>query len=141
MHSAIHILGTASTCAPRAARQVPDRVQDHNTLPCRRPLDIRGDLVTGGCGSSYSPGSEMRQKPGTAKPTAEMIVKDIRRRTRKPHSAEGKIRIALEGPRGEDSIAEPCRQEWTATRPYSSRSNEFLESGKERLAGDAARQV
>ena len=48
----------------------------------------------------------MRQNPGTAKPTAESMVKDIRRRTRKHHSAEEKIRIVLEGLRGEDSIAE-----------------------------------
>lgn len=44
----------------------------------------------------------MRQKPGTVKPTAESIVKDIRRRTRKHHSAEEKIRIMLEGLRGEE---------------------------------------
>ena len=55
----------------------------------------------------------MRQKPGTAKPTAESMVKDIRRRTRKHHSAEEKIRIVLEGLRGEDSIAELCRREGT----------------------------
>ncbi len=50
----------------------------------------------------------MRQKPGTSKSSAERIVKDIRRRTRKHHSAEEKIRIVLEGLRGEESIAELC---------------------------------
>ncbi|OOY02934.1 hypothetical protein BMI87_20130 [Thioclava sp. F28-4] len=60
----------------------------------------------------------MRQKPGTAKPTAESMVKDIRRRTRKHHSAEEKIHIALEGLRGEDSIAELCRRERIATGLY-----------------------
>ena len=62
----------------------------------------------------------MRQKPGTAKPTAESMVKDIRRRTRKHHSAEEKIRIVLEGLRGEDSIAELCRREGIATSLYYS---------------------
>jgi transposase len=44
----------------------------------------------------------MRQKPGTARSTTESLVKDIRRRTRKHHSAEEKIRIVLDGLRGED---------------------------------------
>jgi len=68
----------------------------------------------------------MRQKPGTAKPSAEALVKDIRRRTRKHHSAEEKIRIVLEGLRGEDRIAELCRREGIATSPYYSWSKEFL---------------
>ena len=83
----------------------------------------------------------MRQKPGTAKPTAESMVKDIRSRTRKHHSAEEKIRIVLEGLRGEDSIAELCRREGIATSLYYSWSKEFLEAGKKRLAGDTARQA
>ena len=83
----------------------------------------------------------MRQKPGTAKPTAGSIVKDIRRRTRKHHLAEEKIRIVLEGLRGEDSIAELCRREGIATSLYYSWSKEFLEAGKKRLAGDTARQA
>ncbi|WP_392665082.1 IS3 family transposase [Amaricoccus sp. B4] len=83
----------------------------------------------------------MRQKPGTAKPTAEAVVKDIRRRTRKHHSAEEKIRIVLEGLRGEESIAELCRREGIATSLYYSWSKEFLEAGKKRLAGDTARQA
>ena len=82
----------------------------------------------------------MRQKPGTAKPTAESMVKDIRRRTRKHHSAEEKIRIVLERLRGEDSIAELYRREGIATSLYYSWSKEFLEAGKKRLAGDTARQ-
>ena len=81
----------------------------------------------------------MRQKPGTPKPSAEKVVKDIRRRTRKQHSAEEKIRIVLEGLRGEESIAELCRREGIATSLYYSWSKEFLEAGKKRLAGDTAR--
>ncbi len=57
----------------------------------------------------------MRQKPGTSKPTAEAMLKDIRRRTRKHHSSEDKVRIVLEGLRGEDSIAERCRREGIGT--------------------------
>jgi transposase len=83
----------------------------------------------------------MRQKPGTPKATAEQVVKDIRRRTRKHHSAEEKIRIVLEGLRGEASIAELCRREGIAQSLYYAWSKEFLEAGKRRLAGDTARQA
>ena len=83
----------------------------------------------------------MRQKPGTPKPPADRVVKDIRRRTRKHHSAEEKIRIVLEGLRGEESIAELCRREGIATSLYYSWSKEFLEAGKRRLAGDTARKA
>ncbi len=83
----------------------------------------------------------MRQKPGTQKRPAETVVKDIRRRTRKHHSAEDKIRVVLEGLRGEDSIAELCRREGIAPSLYYSWSKEFLEAGKKRLAGDTARQA
>ena len=68
-------------------------------------------------------------------------MKDIRRRTRKHHSAEEKIRIVLEGLRGEKSIAELCRREGLATSLYYSWSKEFPEAGKRRLAGDTARQA
>ncbi len=83
----------------------------------------------------------MRQKPGTPKPSAEAVVKEIRRRTRKLHSSEEKIRIVLEGLRGEESIAELCRREGIASSLYYSWSKEFLEAGKRRLAGDTARQA
>jgi transposase len=56
----------------------------------------------------------MRQKSETPKTTPEQVVKDIRRATRKHHSAEEKIRIVLEGLRGEYSIAELCRREGIA---------------------------
>ena len=62
----------------------------------------------------------MRKKSGPQKPTAESIVKDIRRKTRKVHSAEEKIRIVLEGLRGEESIAALCRREGIATSLYYS---------------------
>jgi transposase len=81
----------------------------------------------------------MRQKAGTQKASAEQVVKDIRRATRKQYGAEEKIRIVLEGLRGEESIAALCRREGIAESLYYSWSKEFLEAGKKRLAGDAAR--
>jgi transposase len=83
----------------------------------------------------------MRQKSKTAKEPAEKVVRDIRRRTRRKHSTEEKIRIVLEGLRGEDSIAALCRREGIAESLYYSWSKEFLEAGKKRLAGDTARQA
>jgi transposase len=72
---------------------------------------------------------------------AEKTIKDIRRATRKHHSAEDKIRIVLEGLRGEDSIAAICRREGIAESLYYSWSKEFLEAGKKRLAGDTSRSA
>jgi len=83
----------------------------------------------------------MSQKSSTSKPTAEAVVRDIRRATRRHYSAEDKIRIVLEGLRGEHSIAELCRREGIAESLYYSWSKEFLEAGKRRLAGDTARQA
>ena len=76
-----------------------------------------------------------------AKPPAEKVVRDIRRATRKHHSAEDKIRIVLEGLRGEESIAALCRREAIAESLYYAWSKEFLEAGKRRLAGDTARSA
>ena len=60
----------------------------------------------------------MSQKSGQAKPPAETVVKEIRRATRKRYSAEDKIRIVLEGLRGEDSLAELCRREGLGSNIY-----------------------
>ena len=73
------------------------------------------------------------------KAPAEQVVRDIRRATRKHYSAEDKIRIVLEGLRGEESIATLCRREGIAESLYYTWSKEFLEAGKRRLAGDTAR--
>ena len=81
----------------------------------------------------------MRQKSVSQKPSSERIVRDIRRATRKQYSAEEKIRIVLDGLRGELSIAELCRRERIAESLYYNWSKEFLEAGKRRLAGDTAR--
>ena len=67
------------------------------------------------------------------------MVRNIRRKTRRQYSAEEKIRIVLDGLRGEDSIAELCRREGLAQSIYYKWSKEFLEAGKKRLAGDTAR--
>ncbi len=75
------------------------------------------------------------------KPSAEKIVRDIRRATRRSYSSEEKIRIVLEGLRGEDSIAELCRREGINTNIYYRWSKEFLEAGKKQLAGDTAREA
>ena len=74
-----------------------------------------------------------------AKRPAEQVVKDIRRATRRHFSAEDKIRIVLDGLRGEVSIAELCRREGIAQSLYYTWSKEFMEAGKRRLAGDTAR--
>ncbi len=83
----------------------------------------------------------MRQKTMSTKSPAEKAVRDIRRKTRKQYSAEEKIRIILEGLRGEESIAALCRREGIAESLYYSWSKEFLEAGKKRLAGDTGRQA
>ena len=83
----------------------------------------------------------MRQKSMSTRSPAEKAVRDIRRKTRKQYSAEEKIRIILEGLRGEDSIAALCRREGIAESLYYSWSKEFLEAGKKRLAGDTGRQA
>ena len=81
----------------------------------------------------------MRKKAGTQKAPADQVVKDIRRATRKQYGAEEKIRIVLEGLRGEEPIAALCRREGIAESLYYNWSKEFLEASKKRLAGDTAR--
>ena len=71
----------------------------------------------------------------------EKTVKDIRRKTRRKFSTEEKIRIVLDGLRGESSIAELCRQEGINSNLYYRWSKDFLEAGKKRLSGDTAREA
>lgn len=73
--------------------------------------------------------------------SAESVVRAIRRKTRKMYSAEEKIRIVLEGVRGEESIAAICRREGINTNLYYRWSKDFLEAGKKRLAGDTVREA
>jgi transposase len=81
----------------------------------------------------------MKQKSGPSRAPAEQVLKEIRRQTRRQYSAEEKIRIVLEGLRGEENISELCRREGIAASMYYGWSKEFLEAGKRRLAGDTAR--
>ena len=81
----------------------------------------------------------MKPKSSSSKKPAEQVIKDIRRKTRRHFSAEDKIRIVLDGLRGDDSIAELCRREGIAQSRYYTWSKEFMEAGKRRLAGDTAR--
>ena len=83
----------------------------------------------------------MIQKSGSVKESAEKVVRNIRRATRRRYSAEEKIRIVLEGLRGEESIAELCRREGISQNLYYRWSKEFLEAGKKRLAGDTRREA
>ena len=73
--------------------------------------------------------------------SVESTVREIRRKTRKKYSAEEKLRIVLEGLRGEESIAELCRREGIHQNMYYKWSKEFLEAGKQRLAGDTKREA
>jgi len=104
--------------------------------------DQSGDLSNGGFLAHRNP-KESEDEPEILRPPArvpaEKLVRDIRRATRKHHSAEDKIRIVLEGLCGEESSAALCRREAIAESLYYAWSKEFLEAGKRRLAGDTAR--
>jgi len=76
-----------------------------------------------------------------ASTSVEKTVRNIRRKTRTRYSSEDKIRIVLEGLRGESSIAELCRREGIGESLYYKWSKDFLEAGKSRLVGNTARQA
>jgi len=73
--------------------------------------------------------------------TPEAKVREIRRKTRRKYSAEEKIRIVLEGLKGEETIVELCRREGISPNLYYNWSKEFLEAGKRRLMGDTKREA
>jgi transposase len=75
------------------------------------------------------------------KKNPEAVVREIKRQTRRKFSSEEKIRIVLEGLRGEESIAELCRQEGINPNLYYNWSKEFLEAGRKRLQGDTRREA
>jgi transposase len=107
-----------------------------------RPPPLPGIFGVPGSGSriAWEPvPHNTRQKSGPVREPAEKIVKDLRRMTRRKFSAEEKIRIVLEGLRGEEGIAELCRREGIVQNLYYRWSKDFLEAGKKRLAGDTAR--
>jgi transposase len=82
----------------------------------------------------------MRQRTGPDG-SADKHINEIKRQTRRKFSAEEKIRVVLDGLRGESSISELCRREGIAESLYYNWSKEFLEAGKKRLSGDTARQA
>tara|TARA_B100002003_G_C14086901_1_gene522836 strand:+ start:169 stop:516 length:348 start_codon:yes stop_codon:yes gene_type:complete len=71
----------------------------------------------------------------------DSIVRDIKRKTRKKYNSEEKIRIVLEGLRGEESIATICRRDGINTNLYYKWSKDFMEAGKKRLSGDIKREA
>ena len=71
----------------------------------------------------------------------EKLGKAIHRRTRRKYSAQKKIRIVLQGLRGEDSIVELCRREGLNQNVYYRWNKEFLEAGKQRLSGNTRREA
>ena len=75
------------------------------------------------------------------KPSVEATVREIRRNSRRKYSAEEKVRIVLEGLRGEVTIAELCRKEGIHPNMYYKWSKDFLEAGKQRLVGDTSREA
>jgi transposase len=77
----------------------------------------------------------------TNKTTTASTVRNIRRNSRKRYSGEEKIRIVLEGLRGEETVAELCRREGIGESVYYRWSKEFLEAGKQRLVGNTKRQA
>jgi transposase len=82
---------------------------------------------------------EMMRPKATQNP--ESVVKEIKRNTRRKFNSEEKIRIILEGLRGEDSIANICRKEGIAPSIYYKWSKAFLEAGKRQLNGDTIREA
>ena len=85
--------------------------------------------------------AKMERKHATKTGIANHAIRNFRRATRRQYSAEEKIRIILEPVRSEDSIAEQCRREGINQNLYNRWSEEFLEAGKKRLAGDTAREA
>ena len=78
---------------------------------------------------------------GRHRKSAEAVIKDIKRQTRRKFSSEEKIRIVLEGLKGEESVAEICRLEGIAPALYNRWSKDFIEAGKRRLNGDTVREA
>jgi len=69
------------------------------------------------------------------------LISDLKRKTRRNYSSEEKIRIIIEGLRGETSIAELCRKEGISQGIYYKWSKDFMEAGKGRLKGDTIREA
>ena len=75
------------------------------------------------------------------KKSASSLISELKRKTRRTYNSEEKIRIIIEGIRGETSIAELCRKEGIAQGNYYKWSKDFMEAGKKRLNGDTLREA
>lgn len=77
----------------------------------------------------------------TNKKSAGSLISDLKRKTKKHYGSEEKVRIVIEGMRGEVSVAELCRQEGIAQANYYKWLKDFMEAGKRRLSGDTMREA
>lgn len=75
------------------------------------------------------------------KQSTNSLISELKRKTRKSYSSEEKIRIIIEGMRGEISVAELCRREGISQGNYYKWSKDFMEAGKARLKGDTLREA
>ena len=78
---------------------------------------------------------------GNNKRKVHNVIKDIKRKTYRAYSTEEKIRIVIEGLRGEESVANLCRKYGINDSIYYKWSKDFLEAGKKRLSGDTERNA
>ncbi len=75
------------------------------------------------------------------KKSTSSLISDLKRKTRRVYSSEEKIRIIIEGIRGEIRVAELCRQEGISQANYYKWNKDFMEAGKRRLSGDTMREA
>ena len=75
------------------------------------------------------------------KKSASSLISDLKRKTRKVYGSQEKIRIIIEGMRGDISIAELCRKEGISQGNYYKWTKDFMEAGKKRLNGDTLREA
>ncbi len=83
----------------------------------------------------------MKMDNNSQRKSAESLIKDIKRKTNRTYSAEEKIRIVIEGMRGEESVASLCRKYGINDSVYYKWSKDFMEAGKKRLSGDTERNA
>jgi len=75
------------------------------------------------------------------KKNASSLISELKRKTRRNYSSEEKIRIIIDGMRGEMTIAELCRKEGISQGIYYKWSKDFMDAGKRRLTGDTMREA
>jgi len=75
------------------------------------------------------------------KKSTSALISTLKRKTRKTYGSEEKIKIIIEGIRGDTSIAELCRKEGISQANYYKWTKDFMEAGKKRLSGDTLREA